>query len=123
MKYKVNKKQRKQLKQIAGTYPPSIVPFQNTSPITGAELLKDEKYIEKFGNLIDGKPIDPDKKYGMSHVDFRPLNHQRRIVKFYKEWGPDQYLTRYNNWFQEHAKSMYEQFPHMFKKSSSEEEE
>jgi len=84
MSIKLHKPQLKAFKLIAAQLPSLNVASSELHLMTGEEILALQTIDE-----IDGKPIDPERKYWLRLPVLMFANHNRRLKRAYYRGGPE----------------------------------
>jgi hypothetical protein len=97
----MTKKEIKMLKTIAKTFPQSIHEVERGVLIKGRSLnvlneLTEHRFDYKANTTYVQEPS----------VKVRKLNHYKELKRFYKKYGPSQFLDKYTEWFINNHKEM-----------------
>jgi len=105
----MKKQVRQYLKTVSLAIPPSIEEYDKIVSIKGSEL------IASGVSEVEGDPVEPRKEYRRNVNRIRPLNHLRRLKKFYTKYGADDFLGEYIKWLRPHHYKMMKKYPYQFK--------
>lgn len=105
----MNKKLQKVFRNIAKQLPAGIEAIPHATQVRGSVILASGKKT-----LTDGTTVEPDKMY-YNNKPFKAINHYQKLKKFFKRYGPKNYLAEYMKWFDQNQAEMIRKHPEMFK--------